>query len=224
MSAQLTQDELLLKLTSKAKAFASKFDGIEYEEFLSEAWLAFNEAKQKGASDALALTKAEYACVDAQERWIGHEKNQVVEDNFDFMGLKLHWKCNKVKRTRLPRKIKKLLNQLTDDEKRVLYMTYMWNRQANEIAEDMNLKTQRVFNIKHTAISKLKRWTSPPKEKVRRKPFKTFPRVKDAQGNVYEIDTTLKQFCEKHNLDAKLMSLMLNGKNAKSHRGWTVDN
>jgi DNA-directed RNA polymerase specialized sigma24 family protein len=220
-------DPLILdKLTRKARVFASKFDGIEVEEYLSEAWLAFNSEKLKGRSDTAGLVRAEYSLIDLQKEWIDHDSGQTIMDGVISEWTHMPQESKKIKRTKLPRKLKKLMKFLTEEERRILYLSFMWNRRPNEIATAMNIKESRVVSLKYKSLNKLKNWyeNGYPSKKIRkeREPMKSFSDVMSPEGVIYKIDTTLRKFCDTHNLDAKLMSLMLNGKNAKTHKGWSV--
>lgn len=224
--------EVMRRLHSMSATAAAKFDGVEYEEFLSEAWLAYNAAKEKGQSDASAFIRAEYAIKTTMKDWISVEKGMMILDDatsFNCLVTMPSHTSKRTFRTRLPRSLKRALLTLTDSERRVIYLTYMWNRTLSEIAEDLNIAIGSVGRLRFTAIQKLKIHVGelappPAKEKKRangKPPKSPYPQFLAPDGTIHSVEGSLKEFSDTHGICYKAARAMRLGTQQR-HKGWSV--
>lgn len=233
MSSSVSIDPTVLaRLQRMARAAASRFDGLEEDDFLSEAWLAYNETKDKGKSDSAAFARAEYAITDAMRDWISVPKGEVIMDGEDAREIVqvIPYNLRKTLRTKLPRKVKRLLKSLSDKDRKILYLAYMWNRTGKEISADMGIPEATVATIKHRALRRIQvelGLREPDVPKLRKSSLKGGKLMKNTywllspEGKTFTITHNFKGFCELHDLNYKAMRALVNPNSTqKTHRGW----
>lgn len=218
-------DEVMARLQRMARAAANRFYGLEEGDFLSEAWLAYDSLKKSGKPDALAFTGAEYAIKSAMVNWIEVARGGVIVDGVEsdtlMNGMDYHSTVRL--RTRLPRVVKRSLNTLSKRERRILYLTTMWNRTTAEIALELDMPIGTVASARHKALLKLRMELGIiPKPTASKGGRPTsYPPFKDPSGHIHIIIGSMKDFAAEHGLDAKAMLAVKAGRQSQ-HRGWTV--
>jgi RNA polymerase sigma factor (sigma-70 family) len=215
----------MARLQRMARAAASKFDGLEEGDFLSEAWLAYTSLKESGKPDVYAFAGAEYAIKSAMVNWIAVERGGVIIDgaNSNTLMNGMDYRNTVRLRTRLPRVVKRSLNTLSKKEKRILYLTTMWNRTTAEIALELDMPVGTVASARHKALLKLRMELGIiPKPTASKGGRPTsYPPFKDPDGHIHIIIGSMKDFAAEHGLDAKAMLAVKAGRQSQ-HRGWTV--
>lgn len=237
-SSTSIDEDVLSRLNRMARVAAIKFDGLEQEDFLSEAWLAYKQAKDAGKPDSAAFTRAEYAIIDAMENWITVPKHHMLVDGEDVRELvyAIPQHNRKTLRTKLPRNVKRSLRSLSKRDRRILYLSYMWNRTASEIANDIGVSETVVYNVKHRSLQKIQKqlgvFEKPTNTRTGRlktdpyanggKPMKNTYHLLAPDGSTFTVTKNFKAFCEAHALSYKAMREVVNP-NApqKTHKGWT---
>jgi len=216
---------VMIRLQQMARTAANRFYGLEEGDFLSEAWLAYDSLKKSGKPDAYAFAGAEYAIKSAMVNWIEVARGGVIIDGVGsesaMNGTEYHKPVRL--RTRLPRVVKRSLNTLSKKEKRILYLTTMWNRTNAEIALELDIPVGTVASARHKALIKLRMELGLiPKHTASKGGRPTeYPPFKDPDGNIHIIIGSMKEFAAEHGLDAKAMLAVKSGRQAQ-HRGWTV--